>query len=101
MKPRSLALPCYGRAGMARAAAVKGKKGATKKPKGVKVKVPTRKVSVTQRAAGKERKHEVVVETKLEVAPPPKPSAPPARPLKLEGTPLEVSRRFYEVHGLP
>jgi len=83
---------------MAKAAAVKKKKKAA--PKGVKVKVPTRKVSVTRRAAGKQKKVEVVVQTKLAVAPPPKPSAPPARPVKLEGAPLEVSRRFFELHGL-
>ncbi len=79
----------------AKAAPAKKKKSV----KGVRVKVPTRKVSVTRRAAGKDKRLEVVVQTKLAVAAP-KPSAPPSRPIKLEGTPLEVSRRFFEGHGL-
>ncbi|MBL8956102.1 MAG: hypothetical protein JNK82_35340 [Myxococcaceae bacterium] len=78
--------------------AAKKKKAPAKKV--VKVKVPTRRVSVTRRTSGKEKKVDVVVQTKLAVAPPPKPAAPPARPIKLEGAPLEVSRRFYETHGL-
>ena len=75
----------------------KGSKGASKKTKGVKVKVPTRKVSLERRRGGKVQ---VVVQTKLAVAPV-KPPAPPARPIKLEGSSLEVSRQFFEQHGLP
>lgn len=85
---------------MARAAVLKKKsKSASKKPisKGVKVKVPTRKVSLEGRRGGKVQ---VLIETKLAVAPV-KPPAPPARPIKLEGTPLEVSRKFFETHGMP
>ena len=84
---------------MARAAVAKKKgKVATKKTsKGVKVKVPTRKVSLERRRGGKVQ---VLVQTKLAVAPV-KPPAPPARPIKLEGAPLDVSRRFFETHGLP
>jgi hypothetical protein len=87
---------------MARAAAAKKRKAAPKKVKGVKVKVPTRKVSLTRRRGGKVQKNvEVVVQTKLAVPAAPKPAAPPARPIKLEGAPLDVSRRFFELHGLP
>lgn len=83
---------------MARAAVAKKSKGkSASKKKGVKVKVPTRKVSLDRRRGGKV---EVLVQTKLAVVPP-KPSAPPARPIKLEGTALEVSRQFFEQHGLP
>lgn len=74
------------------------KKGAVKKKPAPKVKVPTRKVSLEGRRGGKVQ---VVVQTKLSVPAPAKAPAPPVRPLKLEGTPLEVSRKFYETHGLP
>src|SRR5437762_692416 len=88
---------------MAKAAVAKKKTKSASAPakkavKGVKVKVPTRKVSLERRRGG--GKVDVVVQTKLAVAPA-KPSAPPARPIKLEGTPLEVSRKFFETHGLP
>ncbi|MBK7857472.1 MAG: hypothetical protein IPJ65_02380 [Archangiaceae bacterium] len=92
---------------MAKAAAVKkkgsssAKTSAAAKKRAPKVKVPTRKVSLERRGAGgKVSKVSVVVQKRLEVPAPPKPAPPPARPIKLEGSPLEVSRRFYETHQL-
>lgn len=88
---------------MAKAAPLKSKKPAPKKSKPapktkVKVKVPTRKLSVERRRGGSVS---VVVQQKLEVAAPPKPPAPVARPVKLTGTPLEISKQFFETHQLP
>jgi hypothetical protein len=83
---------------MARASAAK--KAVTKKSsskKTPKVKIPSRKVSVERRSG---KAMSVVVQTKLAV-PVAAPVAPPARPIKLEGSPLEVSRKFFETHRLP
>jgi hypothetical protein len=90
---------------MARGGAAKKKSSAgrsAKKKLAPKVKVPTRKVSLERRrGGGKVSKVSVVVQTKLAVPVAPRPVVPAARPIKLEGPPLEVSRRFFESKGLP
>src|SRR5581483_10826626 len=86
---------------MARAAAVRKpqkKKDASKARVKVKpLKLETRKVSMERRRGGKVS---VLVQKKPEVPVVETPAAPPARPIKLIGTPQEVSRAFYDAHNL-
>jgi hypothetical protein len=86
---------------MARAAAVRKPQKKKVPPKArVKVKplkLETRKLSVDRRRGGKVS---VLVQKKPLVPVAVTPAAPPARPIKLTGTPQEVSRAFFETHNL-
>ncbi len=65
------------------------------------LKLETRKVSIDRHRGGKVSTHSVVVQKRPEVAPVPSAPRPAARPMKLVGTPLEISRIFFDSHGLP
>src|SRR4051794_19428550 len=83
---------------MARAAAAKKKKMPAKSRVKVKpLKLETRKVSIDRRRGGKVS---VLVQKRPEVPVAPVPVAPPARPVKLMGTPQEISRAFFDAHHL-